>query len=266
VTQQQPGAELLVVVPTFNEADNVAPLIQAIEAARRESAFDVLVVDDSSPDGTAALVQQLQADRPWLHLLSRAAPTGLGSAYRAGFRWALERDYGFVGEMDADLSHDPAAIPALHRAAVEGADLAIGSRYVRGGATEGWPARRRLLSWGANAFARTALKLDVRDVTAGFRVYRQRAIRLLLAGAGQCEGYGFQVEGVCAIQRASMTVAEVPITFTERRAGASKLSRKTTVEAVRRVLALSLWDEVPPTLSREQAAPIPQPASRLGAV
>lgn len=242
--------DLAVVVPTYNEAPNIGPLLERVEAARLTAPFEVLIVDDNSPDGTGALVQARRIGRPWLHLIQREAPLGLGSAYQAGFSWALGNGYGFVGEMDADLSHDPAVIPELLAAARDGADLALGSRYVSGGATVGWPLRRRLLSQAANVFARTLLRLHVRDVTGGFRVYSRRAIELLIAGASECAGYGFQVEGVHAMVQAGFSVVEVPITFRDREFGSSKMSAATAIEAARRCVALALRGNASPTEGR----------------
>ncbi len=237
---QMDDCRLLMVVPTYNEIGNIPVLVEQLEDVRKNLCFDVLVVDDNSPDGTATAVTALGADRPWLHLLQRDRPTGLGSAYRAGFRWGLTHSYEYIGEMDADLSHDPMAVPQLYDEVSQGVDLAVGSRYVPGGRTVGWPLRRKALSWSANTFARRVLRLRQRDVTAGFRVYRRPAAQLIVDGA-QCEGYGFQVEGTYLVTRNDMTIREVPITFRERTVGGSKMSRDTAVEAARRCLALALW-------------------------
>ena len=186
------SGSLLVVIPAYNEGENVVALIERLEKVRREHQFDVLVVDDGSPDGTGALVAEHCRSRSWLHLVERDGKRGLGSAYRAGFRWARDRGYSRVGEMDADLSHDPARIRDLDQAVIQGADLALGSRYVPGGGSEGWPLKRRTLSRSANRFARSLLRLRTKDVTGGFRVYTGRAIDLLLSQGTECDGYGFR--------------------------------------------------------------------------
>jgi dolichol-phosphate mannosyltransferase len=236
---------LLVVVPTYNERDNVPALIDGLERARAQLAFDVLFVDDGSPDGTGTFVEASARSRPWIHLLERNAPLGLGSAYRAGFRWGRERAFGRLGEMDADLSHDPAVIPALDAEVRAGSDLAIGSRYVPGGSCVGWPITRRGLSLGANAFARILLHLPQRDVTAGFRVYNARAIDLVLETGTGCDGYGFQVEALYLVHRNGLRISEVPITFREREQGRSKMSRRTVWEAGRRCVSLAFSPPTP---------------------
>jgi dolichol-phosphate mannosyltransferase len=225
------GSGLVVVVPTYNEAENVPLLVSRVEAVRETHPFDVLFVDDNSPDGTGGIVAELTIQHGWLHMIERERPMGLGSAYRDGFRWALDHGYERVGEMDADLSHDPAVIPDLDRAVVSGADLALGSRYVPGGGSEGWPISRRALSKGANLFARTILRLQTHDVTGGFRVFSARAIDLLVESGTECDGYGFQIEGVVALTRAGLPVVEVPITFRDRQHGRSKMSKKIMWEA-----------------------------------
>jgi dolichol-phosphate mannosyltransferase len=239
VPEQSPRGTALMVVPTYQEAENIEALIERLEPVRDLVPLNVLVVDDRSPDGTAAIIRRLQGTRPWLHLMERDGPRGLGAAYRAGFHWGMASGYRYLGEMDADLSHDPDHIPALFAAVVEGADLALGSRYVPGGATEGWPLQRRVLSRGANLFARSLLRLRVRDVTGGYRLYRRGAVRLLLEGTTECAGYGFQVEAVHAIARAGLQILEVPILFRDRRYGESKMSMRTAREAAKRCIALA---------------------------
>ena len=232
-------AQLVMVVPTYNEIENVDSLVARIEAVRGDLRVDVLFVDDGSPDGTGARIHELRSSRRWIHIVERSGRMGLGSAYRAGFTWAIENGYAEIGEMDADLSHDPTYLPALHAAIASGANLALGSRYVRGGGSEGWPLQRRLLSRGANVFARTLLRLRTRDVTGGFRVYDRDAIEVILEQGTECDGYGFQVEGVCAITRAGMRVVEVPITFRDRAFGRSKMNGAIVWEATRRCFALA---------------------------
>ena len=233
------NAQLVVVVPTYNEIENVDALVARVEAVRGEAGVDVLFVDDGSPDGTGARIHELRSSMPWINIIEREGRQGLGSAYRAGFRWALAHGYARVGEMDADLSHDPSYLPALDAAVRDGADLALGSRYTAGGGSEGWPLQRRLLSRGANLFARTLLRLPTKDVTGGFRVYDRSAIEVLLEQDTECDGYGFQVEGVYAVARAGMRIQEVPITFRDRAYGRSKMSRSIVWEATRRCVALA---------------------------
>ena len=230
---------LVVVVPTYNEFENIDTLVGKVEGVRGDGPLDLLFVDDGSPDGTADRIRELAVTRPWIHIVERSGRMGLGSAYRAGFAWARTNGFERVGEMDADLSHDPAYIPALDAAIAAGADLALGSRYTAGGGSEGWPLQRRFLSKGANLFARTLLRLRTRDVTGGFRIYSGPAIDLLLAEGTECDGYGFQVEGVVALTRAGMRITEVPIIFRDRAYGSSKMSNKIVWEATRRCVSLA---------------------------
>lgn len=245
----QPMPRALVVVPTYNEAENIPLLVAGLDRARRSGPhdFDVLVVDDGSPDGSAEIFRRLSVDHQWIHLLERERPLGLGSAYRTGFRWALEHGYDLVGEMDADLSHDPGALPQLLSTAIDEACLAVGSRYCRGGRSEGWPWSRRFVSWTANSFARSLLRLPIHDVTAGYRVYRAGAVEQILASGTECEGYGFQVEAVAVLHRAGHRIREVPITFQDRRYGRSKLSLRIAVEAARRCIELSVERAMSPS-------------------
>ena len=244
-------AQLVMVVPTYNEIENVDALIAGVESVRGQSVVDVLFVDDGSPDGTGARIDELRRTRPWIHIVEREGRMGLGSAYRAGFAWARAHGYERIGEMDADLSHDPAYLPALDAAVRDGADLALGSRYATGGGSEGWPVHRRVLSRGANLFARTLLRLRTRDVTGGFRVYDFRAIDLLLEQGTECDGYGFQVEGVVAVTRAGLRIEEVPITFRDRAYGSSKMSGTIVWEAMRRCVSLAF------TKAPSAARPVP---------
>lgn len=230
---------LLLVVPTYNELGNIDELVERLSHARRRRPFDVLILDDGSPDGTGDRCRALVEDRPWLHLVERDGPQGLGSAYRAGFAWARAHGYSRVGEMDADLSHDPAVVPTLESAVADGADLALGSRYVAGGGSEGWSFARLLLSKGANLFARTLLRLPTRDVTGGFRVYSGRAIDMVLEHGTECDGYGFQVESVYILTRNDMRIVEIPITFRDRQFGSSKMSNTVIWEAARRCVQLA---------------------------
>jgi dolichol-phosphate mannosyltransferase len=247
------GASTLVVVPTYDEVGNLPTLVTALDRVVDTTGAEVLVVDDGSPDGTGAMVSLLAVNRWWLHLVERERPMGLGSAYRAGFRWALDRGFARVGEMDADLSHDPVVIPSLLERLEEGADLAVGSRYVPGGGSEGWPLSRRLLSKGANRFARTLLRLSTHDVTSGFRIYSRRALELMLEVGTHCDGYGFQVEGVYLVERAGGRVDEVPIRFHDRLYGSSKMSGAVAAEAARQCLRMALRPAEVPMFSPEPA-------------
>ena len=225
----------LVVLPTYQEAVNVVEVLRRIRAAA--PATDVLVVDDGSPDGTADLAQAAGRELGGVDVLRRTAKAGLGKAYRAGFAIGLERGYEVLVEMDADLSHDPAALPSLLRAVEDGADLAIGSRYVSGGSIPAWSASRRALSRNGNRYAAAALGLGVHDATAGYRAYRATMLDKIDLGAVRADGYGFQIEMTYRVARARGTIVEVPIAFTERVRGQSKMSSHIVVEA----LALVTW-------------------------
>ena len=226
----------LVIVPTYNERENVDALMARFLDAV-DGSVHLLVIDDSSPDGTAAVVRILATARSGIFVIDRPGKQGLASAYVTGFRWALERVYDAVVEMDADLSHDPAVVPALI-AALGDADLVIGSRYVEGGRLVNWSRFRELLSKAGNVYARAWLGFDVHDSTSGFRAYRCETLAALDLETVRAEGYSFQIEMAYRIHRKGGRIAEVPITFTERRHGRSKLSRRIVVEALWRV---PLW-------------------------
>ena len=198
------------------------------------------MIDDSSPDGTGALADALAADRPWLHVLHRPLKEGLGRAYLAGFRWALERDYDYVLEMDCDFSHDPEAVPSLLEAAIAGADLVLGSRYCPGGGVRDWGLGRRVISAGGCLYARTILGLGVRDLTGGFKCFRRTVLERVPLADVDAQGYMFQIEMTYRAIREGFRVVEVPITFADRRLGGSKMSRRIVLEAVRRVPELRL--------------------------
>jgi dolichol-phosphate mannosyltransferase len=225
----------LVVMPTFNEAESVVGVVDQVLAA--DPRVDVLIVDDGSPDGTAKLVAERAVGEPRVQLLERSAKRGLGAAYRAGFAWGLERGYDALVEMDADLSHPPERLPALLDGLAE-ADLVIGSRYVPGGRTVNWSRLREAISRGGNAYVRLALGMPVRDCTAGYRAYRRQVLEALPVSAVQSNGYCFQVEMAHRTWQEGFRVMEVPIAFTERAAGVSKMSRRIVAEALWRV---TLW-------------------------
>ncbi|OII16107.1 polyprenol monophosphomannose synthase [Curtobacterium sp. MCBA15_013] len=228
------GATALVIVPTYNEAENVRTIAAAVLGALPDA--HLLVVDDASPDGTADLVRQLAATDDRVHLLERSGKLGLGTAYVAGFRWGLERGYPLLVEMDADGSHPADRLPALV-AAVDGADdvlLAIGSRWVPGGSVVDWPLHREVLSRGANTYARFVLGIGVRDVTAGFRVYRADAIARMDLDSIDSKGYCFQVDMTLRVDDLGGRIVEVPIRFRDRVHGVSKMSRSIVLEAMLR--------------------------------
>jgi dolichol-phosphate mannosyltransferase len=225
----------LVVIPTYNESENIERMLQRIHECL--PAAGVLVVDDGSPDGTAAIVKKVAADREDVHLLERAGKSGLGSAYRAGFAWGLERGYDAFIEIDADFSHDPAALPSLVRPIEEGDDVAIGSRYIEGGSIPNWAWHRHLLSRGGNIYASTMLGLGVADSTAGYRCYSAGILRQLDLDRIRAEGYGFQIEMTYRAKQHGARIREVPISFVDRAAGESKMSSFIVVEA----LALVTW-------------------------
>jgi dolichol-phosphate mannosyltransferase len=231
---------VLVVVPTYDEALTLPATLERLRAAVPDA--DVLVVDDASPDGTGDLADGLAAHDPAVHVLHRAGKEGLGAAYVAGFGWALGRGYDVVVEMDADGSHQPEQLPRLLDAlAAPGADgvpdLVIGSRWVPGGEVENWPWHREALSRAGNTYVRVALGLRLGDATAGFRAYRAPALRSLDLATVASHGYCFQVDMAWRVARAGGRVAEVPITFVERTAGRSKMSRAIVTEALWKVTA-----------------------------
>jgi dolichol-phosphate mannosyltransferase len=223
------GRRALVVVPTYDEAATVEEVIHRVLAL--EEAPDILVVDDSSPDGTGRIVEVIASVDPRVRLLERPGKLGLASAYLDGFRWALARGYDLVVEMDADLSHAPEELPAL-LAMTPFADLVIGSRYVPGGSVTNWSRARRAVSKIGNRYARTMLKIPLTDSTSGFRVYRRALLARLVAGGLRSEGYAFQIDFAARSLYAGAVVREVPITFREREHGRSKISRRIVMEAL----------------------------------
>jgi dolichol-phosphate mannosyltransferase len=225
----------LVVIPTYNEAENIERILARVRAAVPEAG--ILVVDDGSPDGTAKLVEDAAREMADLFVLRREAKSGLGSAYRAGFAWGLAHGYDACVEMDADFSHDPDALPELLGPVAQGNELVIGSRYVPGGSIPKWSRSRHLLSRGGNLYASAVLGLGVADSTAGFRVYAASLLRRIPLDDVRAEGYGFQIEMTYFAKRAGATIVEVPIRFVDRVAGESKMSSAIVVEA----LGLVTW-------------------------
>ena len=225
----------LIVLPTFNEADNIVEVLQKLRAVVPEAS--VLVVDDSSPDGTADLVEEVAEEIGDVAVMRRPAKSGLGSAYRDGFRHGLAAGYDVMVEMDSDLSHDPAALPSLLAAAADGAALALGSRYIPGGSIPDWSWHRRALSRWGNRYAAAVLGIDVNDATSGYRAYRTEALAGIDFHTVQADGYGFQVEMAYRVLASGGRIVEVPISFTDRVRGESKMSSRIVVEA----LVLVTW-------------------------
>lgn len=228
---------VLVVVPTYNERVNLPEIVPVI--LRQDPRIDVLVVDDNSPDGTGEIADQLAAAEPRVSVLHRTAKQGLGKAYLAGFTWALERNYDLICETDADFSHDPKFLPALFTAAEE-ADLVIGSRYKAGVNVLNWPISRLLLSLGANLYARVITGLPLTDSTAGFKCFRRAVLEAIDFGRVRSNGYAFQIEMNYRAWRKGFRLAEVPIVFTDRMEGQSKMNKRIVREAVWMVWSLRL--------------------------
>lgn len=230
----------VVVLPTYNERENIVTLLRAVREAVPEA--DLLVVDDNSPDGTATLVEETAAELGQIKLLRRAGKQGLGSAYRQGFSVALDEGYDVVVSMDVDFSHDPAVVPELLRLIDAGADAVIGSRYVPGGATVDWPLHRRLLSRWGNRYTSFVLRLQVGDCTSGFRAYRADALRAIDPASTTAEGYAFLTELVRRLLRQGARVTETPIVFSDRRYGESKMSGRIVAESMLLVTRWALRD------------------------
>ncbi|WP_273363604.1 polyprenol monophosphomannose synthase [Alistipes ihumii] len=227
----------LVIIPTYNELDNIRPMIDKVFSLPEK--FDLLVIDDGSPDGTAEIVRERQKAYPEsLHLIERQGKLGLGTAYLTGFRWALEHGYDYVFEMDCDFSHNPDDLIRLSAAAAERADLVIGSRYVTGVNVVNWPMKRVLMSYYASAYVRAVTGMPVRDATAGFVCYSAKLLRAMDMDAVEMKGYGFQVEMKYTAWKLGFRIKEVPIIFTERTQGASKMSGGIFREAFFGVLKL----------------------------
>ncbi len=225
---------VVVCLPTYNERENLEPMLRALG----DKAVRVLVVDDSSPDGTGELADRLARELEYVDVLHRERKEGLGPAYLAGFRHALAAGAELVLEMDCDFSHDPGDVPRLVAAAEDGADVVLGSRYVVGGAVRNWGALRRFVSAGGSLYARVLLGADVRDLTGGFKCYRRRVLETIDLDAIHSKGYAFQIETTYRALRAGFRVVEIPITFADREVGGSKMSKTIVVEAVWKVPAL----------------------------
>lgn len=226
---------VLVIIPTYNERENLEPIVARVRASVPDA--EVLVADDASPDGTGEIADRLAAEDDHVHVLHRKGKEGLGAAYVAGFRWGMERGFDVLVEMDADGSHQPEELPQL-LTALEAADLVIGSRWVRGGRVENWPKKREALSRGANTYSRLLLGFGVHDSTGGFRAYRATALSKIGIDEVTSQGYCFQVDLTLRAVRSGLRVVEVPITFVERTHGASKMSRDIMIEAL---VKLTQW-------------------------
>ena len=228
-------------LPTYNERDTLEPVVRALGDVLAASALSarVVVIDDSSPDGTGEVAERLARELPYLSVLHRPRKGGIGPAYRAGFRWALEQGAELVVEMDCDFSHDPADVPRLLETARE-ADLVLGSRYVRGGSIPSWSALRRSISYGASLYSRLVLQTRIRDLTSGFKCFRRAVLETLDLDRIDSKGYAFQIETTYRAVRAGFRVVEIPITFVDRTAGGSKMSKAIVLEAMWKVPALRL--------------------------
>ncbi len=228
--------QALIVVPTYNERDNVRGVAERLLAALPGT--ELLFVDDNSPDGTGGVLDELAAGQPRVHVMHRAGKLGLGTAYIEGFGWGLARGFDYLFEMDADGSHDPKYLPQMLALAEDGADVVVGSRYVPGGGTENWGIFRKLLSRGGSLYARTVLGVELRDVTAGFIAWRRTALEAIDLSTITSNGYSFQIEMKYRAIQKHLRVVETPIVFVDRRVGQSKMSRAIFIEALFKVWGL----------------------------
>jgi dolichol-phosphate mannosyltransferase len=263
-SRHQTSGDCTVVIPTYNECENIGALLHRIIANPR---FKVLVVDDNSPDGTGKVVADLASSYEQIKLLSRPSKQGLGTAYIAGFKQALADGARFIFEMDADFSHNPAYLPALLAGAERDYDVVLGSRYVRGGGTTDWGLLRRMISRGGNFYARLILGLPVKDCTGGLRCYRRNVLETIPLDAVGSNGYAFQIEMLYRALCGNFRIAEIPIIFPDRRVGASKMSRSIVIEALGVVWRLRRSINHAPTYARElrvHSVDSPAPTSRSG--
>jgi dolichol-phosphate mannosyltransferase len=229
------SAEPWLILPTYNEAENARAIVTAaaaVLAAAAPDGFRILIVDDGSPDGTGRIADELAAEHDWMQVLHRSEKNGIGPAYLAGFRHALDAGAGYVMEMDSDFSHDPADLARLLQAVRDGADLALGSRYVPGGGVVDWGLLRRVVSEGGSTYARLVLSLRVRDLTGGFKCFRREVLEAIHFDSVRSQGYAFQVELTYRAVQAGFRVVEVPITFRDRQRGTSKMSWRIAAEAM----------------------------------
>ncbi len=239
----------LIIIPTYNELENLPPLLKDIFS--NAPTTDILIVDDNSPDGTGELAEKMSVEDPRVHVLHRSGKLGLGTAYIAGFKYAIAHGYDAAFEMDADFSHDPRHLPAFLKE-IEHADLVIGSRYIPGGSTPNWSLSRRLISGCGNIFARVVLNMPVHDCTAGFRCYRREVLERIGLDTIRSQGYGFQVEMAYRVQKMGFKIVETPIVFMDRRVGKSKMSRAIVFEAFTFVLR-ARFGKRPKAVHTEQA-------------
>ena len=232
-------AESLVIIPTYNEKENVSQIIAAVLGLSHD--FHILIVDDSSPDGTGDIVRAIQKENPAVHLLSRAGKEGLGKAYIAGFKWAIKNKYDYIYEMDADFSHNPANLLDLYAAChTGGADISVGSRYIKGGSVENWPFDRLFLSYGASLYVRMITGMRVKDPTAGFVCYQRKVLETIDLDKIRFVGYAFQIEMKYNAHKLGFKIKEVPITFKDREEGTSKMSSNIIGEAIKGVIAMRM--------------------------
>lgn len=232
-------SDSIIIIPTYNEKENIARMLRKIFSLDKE--FDVLIIDDSSPDGTPLIVKEMMNEFKGLFLLERAGKLGLGTAYISGFNWALERDYEFIFEMDADFSHDPNDLLKLYNACkLKGADLAIGSRYISGINVINWPLRRVLMSYFASMYVRFVTGMKIMDTTAGFKCYRRQVLESINLDNIKMKGYGFQIEMKFITWKFGFNIVEVPIIFTERQEGTSKMNSGIFSEAFISVISMKL--------------------------
>lgn len=228
----------IVIIPTYNEIENIDLIIKAVSDL--EIPFDILIVDDSSPDGTGTRVKELQQTIPGLHLLERKVKNGLGTAYIDGFKWCLEKGYGYIFEMDADFSHNPADLPKLFEACRNGADVSVGSRYVTGVNVVNWPMSRVMLSFFASKYVRFITGINIHDTTAGFVCYKAEVLKTIDLDRIKFRGYAFQIEMKFTAWKHGFTVSEVPIIFTDRTRGESKISKGIIKEAAWGVISMKI--------------------------
>ena len=238
-------SDSLVIIPTYNEKENITRMLDTVMGLqpKRGEPFHVLVVDDGSPDGTADLVREARERHPGrIHLLERSGKLGLGTAYIAGFKWGLKEGYAYLFEMDADFSHNPKDLERLREACMNGAGVAVGSRYTKGGGVSNWPWHRIAMSYGASLYVNTILRLGVKDPTAGFKCYRAETLRTIRLDHIHFVGYAFQIEMKYNAKRLGFTISEVPITFIDRELGTSKMSLNIFREAFLGVLQMRRFD------------------------
>lgn len=227
----------IVIIPTYNEKENIENIIRKVFSL--DGGFDILIIDDGSPDGTAAIVKRLQQEFPErLHMIERPGKLGLGTAYITGFKWSIDKGYDYTFEMDADFSHNPEDLPRLYQACKDGADLAIGSRYCDGISVINWPIGRIIMSYYASVYVRTVLGMKVYDSTAGFKCYSNKVLRTIDLDKVEMKGYGFQIEMKYTTYKLGFKITEVPIIFVNRKAGTSKMSGGIFGEAFWGVLKL----------------------------